>query len=93
MKENIHPEYRDVLFEDTTSGDKFIIRSTVKTGRTLEHEGTTYPYMRIEVSSNSHPFYTGTQTHHHTADQVGKFQQKFGKLLGTATPAASDTPA
>lgn len=92
MKENTHPDYREVLFEDTTCGKKYIIRSTIKTGRTIEHEGTTYPYVRIEVSSESHPFYTGKQTNLSTDNRVKKFQDKFGSLLNTASSAASNTP-
>jgi large subunit ribosomal protein L31 len=82
MKDNTHPEYREVLFEDISCGFKFVTRSSVQTNKTIEHEGKMYPYAKIEVSSASHPFYTGKQTHHYTADQVGKFQQKFGKLTG-----------
>ncbi len=87
MKKNTHPEYRDVLFEDTTGEVKFIIRSSAKTSRTIEHEGITYPYMRLEVSSESHSFYTGTQSTQHIADQVGKFQERY-KFLSKATPSA-----
>ena len=61
MKSDIHPEYRDVLFHDTSSDTYFIVGSTVQTSDTKEHEGQTYPYMILDISSASHPFYTGKQ--------------------------------
>ena len=58
MKPDIHPEYRDVLFHDTSSDTYFVVGSTVQTSETKEHEGQTYPYMTLDISSASHPFYT-----------------------------------
>jgi len=61
MKEGIHPNYREVLFVDMSNDFKFITRSTINTRETGEFEGKTYPLAKIEVSSESHPFYTGQQ--------------------------------
>ena len=56
MKPNIHPDYHVVAFHDTAADSYFIIGSTIKTNRTIEIEGKTYPYVPIDVSSDSHPF-------------------------------------
>ena len=56
MKEGIHPEYREVVFQDMSNDFKFITRSTIQTRETIEFEGATYPLIKIEVSSESHPF-------------------------------------
>ncbi|MEZ9620517.1 type B 50S ribosomal protein L31 [Vibrio sp. 10N.261.55.F6] len=62
MKPNIHPDYRPVVFHDTSVDEYFLIGSTLKTDRTIEWEvGNTCPYFTIEVSPKSHPFYTGKQ--------------------------------
>ena len=80
MKEGIHPEYRDVVFQDTTSGFKFLTRSTMKTTETTQWEdGKTYPVVKIEVSSASHPFYTGKNVLLDTAGRVEKFNNKYKK--------------
>jgi large subunit ribosomal protein L31 len=80
MKQGIHPDYRDVVFHDLSCDFKFLTRSTVQTRETIEFEGKTYPLVKIEVSSESHPFYTGQQKIVDTAGRVEKFRQKFGKL-------------
>ena len=59
MKKGIHPEnYRPVVFKDMSNGDMFLSQSTCKTNDTVEFEGETYPVVKIEISSTSHPFYT-----------------------------------
>ncbi len=83
MKEGIHPEYREVVFHDLSCDFKFITRSTVQTRETTEFEGKTYPLIKIEVSSESHPFYTGQQKIVDTAGRVEKFRNKFGKFSKT----------
>jgi len=90
MKENTHPHYLEVVFEDSSCGTRFVIPSTIQTDKTLDLDGKSYPYVKVDVSSESHPVYTGKQTYHHTADQVGKFQQKFGRLTG-ALPGTNPT--
>ena len=59
MKKGIHPEnYRPVVFKDMSNGDMFLTKSTAKTNDTVEFEGETYPVVKVEISSSSHPFYT-----------------------------------
>ena len=70
MKAGIHPNYREVLFVDMSNDFKFITRSTINTRETGEFEGKTYPLAKIEVSSESHPFYTGQQKIMDTAGRV-----------------------
>jgi large subunit ribosomal protein L31 len=82
MKAGIHPEYREVLFVDVSSDFKFVTRSTIKTREKMEFNGKEYPLAKIEVSSESHPFYTGTQKIMDTAGRVEKFRQKFGNRAG-----------
>ena len=77
MKEGIHPNYREVLFQDMSNDFKFITRSTIQTRETIEYNGKTYPLAKIEVSSESHPFYTGQQKIMDTAGRVEKFNKKF----------------
>lgn len=78
MREGIHPEYRDVVFVDTTTGAQFLEGSTVKTDATVEFEGATYPMVRIETSSDSHPFYTGKAKFTQADGAVDKFNKKYG---------------
>ena len=78
MKKDIHPEYRPVVFNDLASGTKFFTRSTVKTEKTIEWEdGNTYPLVDVEISSASHPFYTGKQRIMDSAGRVDKFNKRF----------------
>lgn len=78
MRDGIHPNYRDVVFHDLSCDFKFITRSTVQTRETTQFEGKDYPLVKIEVSSESHPFYTGKHKIVDTAGRVEKFRQKFG---------------
>ena len=80
MKKDIHPEYREVLFHDISVDEYFLINSTLKTDKTKEWEdGKTYPYYPLDVSSASHPFYTGKQKILDTGGRVQKFEKRFGK--------------
>jgi large subunit ribosomal protein L31 len=87
MKEGIHPDYREVVFHDLSCDFKFITRSTLHTRETIKFEGKDYPLVKIEVSSESHPFYTGKHKIVDTAGRVEKFRQKFG-TRGSKTQAA-----
>jgi large subunit ribosomal protein L31 len=87
MKEGIHPEYREVVFHDLSNDFKFITRSTIQTRDTIQFEGKEYPLVKIEVSAESHPFYTGKHKIVDTAGRVEKFRQKFGSR-GSKTQAA-----
>ena len=79
MKPGIHPEYREIVFVDVSNNFSFKTRSTMNTKEKIQWEdGTEYPLAKIETSSESHPFYTGTQKIMDTAGRVEKFRQKFG---------------
>ena len=87
MKDGIHPNYREVLFHDLSCDFKFITRSTVQTREMANFEGKDYPLVKIEVSSESHPFYTGKHKIVDTAGRVDKFRKKFG-TVGSKTQVA-----
>jgi large subunit ribosomal protein L31 len=79
MKKDIHPkDYRQVIFEDMTSGAQFLIYSTVPTKETgiSKDDGKEYPLYRVEISSVSHPFYTGTEVLLDVAGRVDKFKKR-----------------
>lgn len=80
MKQGIHPDYREVVFQDTSSGFKFLTRSTIRTAETIEWEdGNTYPLARVEISSASHPFYTGKQILVDSGGRVERFRKRYGR--------------
>lgn len=79
MKKDIHPDYREVVFWDLSSDDKFVTRSTIQTTETIQWEdGKEYPVYKVEVSSKSHPFYTGKNVLVDTAGRVDKFRKRYG---------------
>ena len=78
MKKDVHPEYREVLFHDTSIDKYFVVPSSLVTDETKEWEGKTYPYFTLDISSDSHPFYTGKQNLVDTAGRVDKFRKRFG---------------
>ena len=79
MKAGIHPEYRDVVFQDVTSDFKILTRSTLSSKETVKWEdGNEYPLVKIEVSSSSHPFYTGQNKLIDTSGRVDKFRKRYG---------------
>jgi large subunit ribosomal protein L31 len=78
MREGIHPNYRPVVFRDTASGTLFLARSTVETKETVQYEdGNEYPVFDVEISSASHPFFTGKQKLVDTAGRVERFKRKY----------------
>ncbi|TAE52647.1 MAG: type B 50S ribosomal protein L31 [Bacteroidetes bacterium] len=80
MKEGIHPEYRLVVFKDISTDFAFLSRSTVKTRENITWEdGNEYPLVKLEISSDSHPFFTGKQKLLDTAGRVDKFYSRYGK--------------
>ena len=87
MRKDIHPEYRDVLFHDTSVDEYFLVRSTLQTNETKKWtDGNTYPYCPLDVSSASHPFYTGNQKLVDSAGRIDRFNRRFGnKSKITAT--------
>ena len=91
MKEGIHPEYRKVLFHDTSVDEYFIIPSTIDTDQTKEwKDGETYPYYPLDVSSASHPFYTGEHKIVDTGGRVDRFKKRFAKTTGAAVSAKKE---
>ncbi|PRO65748.1 type B 50S ribosomal protein L31 [Alkalicoccus urumqiensis] len=79
MKQAIHPEYRKVVFKDSSTGFTFLSGSTLNTDQTIEWEdGNTYPLVTVEVSSDSHPFYTGKQKFADAGGRVDRFKKKYG---------------
>ncbi|MFN3704148.1 type B 50S ribosomal protein L31 [Thermomonas sp.] len=80
MKAGIHPEYRDVVFQDVTSDFKILTRSTLSSKETVKWEdGNEYPLIKVEISSSSHPFYTGQNKVIDTSGRVDKFRKRYGK--------------
>jgi large subunit ribosomal protein L31 len=82
VKTGIHPDYRPVIFQDATTGKTFPTRSTVTTSRTIDvttPDGVrTYPLVVAEVTSDSHPFWTGEHRIMDAAGQVEKFRRRYG---------------
>jgi large subunit ribosomal protein L31 len=78
MKSDIHPDYAPVVFRDLASGATFLTRSTVTSDKTIEWEdGNSYPVIDVEISSESHPFYTGKQRILDSAGRVEKFNTRY----------------
>ena len=80
MKKDIHPNYRPVVFQDAAADFSFLTKSTVETNDTVKWEdGEEYPVVRVDISSKSHPFYTGKQNIVDSAGRVDRFRRKYGK--------------
>ena len=80
MKSDIHPNYRPVVFMDQGAEFSFITRSTIETDETIEWEdGNTYPLAKVDISSASHPFFTGTMKIVDTAGRVERFERRYGR--------------
>ncbi|MGO1435650.1 MAG: type B 50S ribosomal protein L31 [Canibacter sp.] len=77
MKTDVHPDYQAIVFRDLASGESFLTRSTLTSDKTIELDGETYPVLDVEISSASHPFYTGKQRILDSAGRVEKFNQRF----------------
>jgi large subunit ribosomal protein L31 len=79
MKEGIHPDYRAVVFQDVGADFAFLTRSTIKTNdKIVWEDGNEYPLVKVDISSASHPFYTGKQKVLDTEGRIEKFRKKFG---------------
>ena len=79
MKKDLHPSnYREVVFKDRSNDEIFITRSTVAAKETIEVDGVTYPLVKLEITSSSHPFFTGKQKLVDTAGRVDKFRNRYG---------------
>jgi len=80
MKTGIHPENKQVVFQDVSSDFAFLTRSTIHTKDTIKWEdGNEYPLVKVEISSASHPFYTGKHRVAESGGRVDKFKQRYGK--------------
>lgn len=80
MRANLHPAYGPVVYQDQSTGDRFLTRSTATSTETTEWtDGHTYPLIRIDVTAYSHPFWTGGQRVLDAAGQVEKFNRRYGR--------------
>lgn len=80
MKSEIHPTYKFVVFQDTSAGTSFLTRSTIETKETIVWEdGNEYPLAKVEISADSHPFYTGQMKIVDTAGRVERFEKRYGR--------------
>lgn len=93
MKADIHPQIRPVIFQDQITGAQFRILSAVKTNDKVTVDGAEYPLIKVDVSSASHPFYTGTQRLLDTAGRVEKFGIKYGEKAKSLTGLLKKKPA
>jgi large subunit ribosomal protein L31 len=78
MKPDIHPNYRFVVFRDVSAGTSFLTRSTIASRETTTFEGQEYPVVTVDISSDSHPFYTGQQKLLDIEGRVERFRKKYG---------------
>ena len=82
MKKGLHPEnYRELVFKDMSNEEIFITRSTVAAKETIEIDGVTYPLVKLEITSSSHPFFTGKTKLVDTAGRVDKFMSRYGNRM------------
>lgn len=83
MKPGVHPDYHPVVFQDATTGAMFLTRSTLTSSRTVEWQTSrgayAYPLLVVEVTSDSHPFWTGSRRILDSAGQVEKFRRRYGR--------------
>lgn len=79
MRKDIHPEYREVLVHDLSSGFEWVTRSSQTTSEKKEFEGVEYPLLKVEISSKSHPFFTGKNQIVDTAGRIDKFNKRWAK--------------
>jgi large subunit ribosomal protein L31 len=94
MKKDIHPNYRSVVFQDVSSDFSFLTKSTIKSHDKVKWtDGKEYPLVKVDISSASHPFYTGKQKFVDAAGRVDRFQRKFqaGGYFGSAKAGAAKT--
>lgn len=91
MKDGIHPDYRPVVFQDSSADFSFLTRSTIATSETVRWEdGNEYPLVRVEITSESHPFFTGKMKIVDTAGRVDRFERRYGRRKRQADDAADD---
>lgn len=81
MKKNIHPKVYNTCYEDISTGKQFLYKSTIKSKNTLIIEGIEYEYIKCDITSSSHPIYTGKNKFVDTAGRIEKFKNKFKGLI------------
>ena len=79
MKQGIHPDYHKVLFIDTATGDEWVSRSTMTAKEKREVDGEEIPVIRLEISSHSHPFWTGTMRELDADGKIDRYRRRYGK--------------
>ena len=93
MKSGIHPEYKEAVFIDTSTGHKFLTRTTMTSKEMVKWEdGKEYPLVRVDISAHSHPYFTGKMKYVDAAGRVEKFQRKYNwdKRKQAAEAAAAE---
>lgn len=91
MRPDIHPEYRQVVFHDNSSGEQWLTKSTISTTETVTFsDGNEYPLAKVEISSYSHPFFTGQMKIVDTAGRVERFERRYGRRMRSGDAAATD---
>ncbi|MFP6563375.1 MAG: type B 50S ribosomal protein L31 [Myxococcota bacterium] len=78
MKPDIHPDYHPVLFVDSATGKEWVTRSTLTSKESREVDGEEMPVVRLEISSESHPFWTGTMRELDTDGKIDRFRKRYG---------------
>lgn len=86
MKQNTHPEYQEVVFEDSATGKRFLCGTTLHPKETTTFEGKEYPLSRMSTSSYSHPFFTGSKANVDAEGRIEKFKKRY------ATPSKTEAP-
>jgi len=81
VKKDIHPDYHKVLFVDTSTGKEWVTRSTLTSDKTKEVDGEELPVVRLEISSESHPFWTGQQREVDSEGRVDRFRKRYGQSI------------
>ena len=87
MKAELHPDYHPVVFQDMTSGRRFITRSTAKSDKVEEIDGVEHFVISAGITSDSHPFFTGQKQFVDTEGRIDKFQKRFGSLRRAKKPS------
>ena len=90
MKSDTHPEYHPVVFVDISTGEEFLTRSTITSEERREVDGVEAYVVRVEVSSSSHPFFTGEQRIVDSAGQVERFRRRYARYREAAEVAPAD---
>ena len=86
MRSDIHPDYRPVVFEDSSGGQRWITRSTISTDRTTTwDDGQEYPHVLLDISMYTHPYYTGQLKIIDSAGRVERFNKRYGARKSRAT--------